>query len=355
MKIKLSDPKIFVVTIAWLIILVFIGTVDQKYIGLYAAQNKYFSSLIFWLWYIPLPGGMLAMFILTCNLIAFLLQKNIWNTKKMGVIIIHLGSILLLVGGGITYFFSFEGAMPITTRNKISNFMYSYHDKELVIINENEYQDSLEFTKFNEKILFSGNQFTYPTIPFDITILKYCVNANRIGNNDIECIASEIEDAENNSAIKLLIEAKNIEYQNINGEYISALGYKNPRIKINNIYYNIVLQPKKTYLPFSIELINVTEVLHPNSAIAQSYSSEVNIIDNGQSRRKLIEMNIPLRYKGYTFYQAHYEQDQNTGVKTSVLAVVKNYGRLFPYISSIIMCIGVLLQIFIRIPRLLKK
>ena len=141
MKIKLSDPKIFVVTIAWLIILVFVGTVDQKYIGLYAAQNKYFSSLMFWFWYIPLPGGMLTMFILTCNLMTFLLQKNIWNTKKMGVIIIHLGSILLLIGGGITYFFSFEGAMPITTRNKISNFMYSYHDKELVIINENEYQN----------------------------------------------------------------------------------------------------------------------------------------------------------------------------------------------------------------------
>ena len=95
--------------------------------------------------------------------------------------------------------------------------------------------------------------------------------------------------------------------------------------------------------------------MHPNSRIAESYTSEVNILDNNQSRRKIIEMNIPLRYKGYTFYQAHYEQDKNTGVKTNVLAVVKNYGRLFPYISSIIMSIGVLLQIFIRTPKLLKK
>ena len=352
---KLSDPKIFVATIAWLIILVFVGTIDQKYIGLYAAQNKYFSSIILWLWYIPVPGGMLTMLILTCNLIAFLFQKNIWNTKKMGIIIIHLGSILLLLGGGITYFFSFEGAMPITTKYKISNFIYSYHDKELVIINENQYLDSLEFTNFNEKVLFVGNQITYPTIPFNIEIINYCKNAKVTINNDIECIEPEIEDAENNSAINLFLQAKDTTYQNINGKYISALGYENPRININNINYRIVLQPKKTYLPFSIELINVTEVLHPNSKIAKSYTSEVNILDNNQSRRKVIEMNIPLRYKGYTFYQAHYEEDSITGIKTSVLAVVKNYGRLFPYISSVIMCIGVLLQMFVRIPRLLKN
>ena len=35
--------------------------------------------------------------------------------------------------------------------------------------------------------------------------------------------------------------------------------------------------------------------------------------------------------------------------------VVKNYGRLFPYISSIIMCIGILIQMLIRLPRLFKK
>jgi hypothetical protein len=56
MKIKLSNPKIFVITIIWLMVLVFFGTIEQKYIGLYEAQNKYFSSLILWVWYFPLPG-----------------------------------------------------------------------------------------------------------------------------------------------------------------------------------------------------------------------------------------------------------------------------------------------------------
>ena len=65
-------------------------------------------------------------------------------------------------------------------------------------------------------------------------------------------------------------------------------------------------------------------------------------------------MNAPLRYKGYTLYQASFAELQD-GREATVLAVVQNYGRLFPYISSIIMCIGVLLQMIIRIPGLMKK
>jgi len=371
MKIKLSDPKIFVITIIWLIVLVFFGTIEQKYIGLYAAQNKYFSSLILWIWYFPLPGGMLTMFILSINLSAFLFKKNIWKKNNFGILTVHIGVMLLLLGAAITYFFSYEGAMQITTKNNQSNFIQSYHDKELAIINLNEFQDSIEYTNFSDRILTIGNTITYSTIPFEIEILNYCNNSKlstfkntdelRKGNiatrNDIVCIDLEIEDSENKPAIKLYLKVKNNMYQDINGIYISRLAPNQniQKIHIGNIEYALILQPKRTYLPFAIELTDVTKISHPNSQIAKSYNSEINVLDNEQVRRQVIEMNSPLRYKGYTFYQAHYEEDLNTGIKTSVFAVVKNYGRLFPYISSIIMCIGVLLQMLVRLPRLFKK
>ena len=371
MIIKISNPKFFVITIIWLMVLIFFGTIEQKYIGLYAAQNKYFSSIILWLWYFPLPGGMLTMFVLAINLTSFLFKKKIWKKNNLGILTIHIGVMLLLLGAAVTYFFSEEGAMQITTKNKTSNFIQSYHDKELAIINLSEFQDSIEYTNFSEKILTIGNNITYSTIPFEIEILNYCSNSNlstiknahelRKGHmathNDIECIDSEIEDSDNKPAIKLYLKVKNNIYDNINGIYISRLESNQniQKIDINGIEYVLILQPKRTYLPFMVELIDVTKISHPNTQIAQSYTSEVNVLDNNKGRRQLIEMNAPLRYKGYTFYQAHYEEDQITGIKTSVFAVVKNYGRLFPYISSIIMCIGVLLQMFVRLPRLLKK
>ena len=93
--------------------------------------------------------------------------------------------------------------------------------------------------------------------------------------------------------------------------------------------------------------------MHPGTNIAKSYSSEVNLIENSIPRRKLIKMNEPLRYKGYTFYQASFVDDREK--ETTVLASVKNYGRMFPYISSIIMSIGLLLHLLINLPILIKK
>ena len=58
-------------------------------------------------------------------------------------------------------------------------------------------------------------------------------------------------------------------------------------------------------------------------------------------------MNEPLRHYDYTFYQASFIEDGDK--QTTVLATVKNYGRMFPYISSIIMCVGILFHMLIMI------
>ena len=64
-------------------------------------------------------------------------------------------------------------------------------------------------------------------------------------------------------------------------------------------------------------------------------------------------MNEPLRHKGYTFFQASFIDDSD--VETTVLATVKNYGRLFPYISSIIMSIGLLIHLLLMIPKMANR
>ena len=42
-------------------------------------------------------------------------------------------------------------------------------------------------------------------------------------------------------------------------------------------------------------------------------------------------------------------------IETTVLATVQNYGRTFPYISSIIMCIGILMHMLIMVSKRFKK
>ena len=93
--------------------------------------------------------------------------------------------------------------------------------------------------------------------------------------------------------------------------------------------------------------------MHPGTNVAKSFSSEVNLIEDGIPRRTLIKMNEPLRHKGYTFFQASFIE--NLDKETTVLATVKNYGRLFPYISSIIMSVGLLIHLLISLPKMIKK
>ena len=58
-------------------------------------------------------------------------------------------------------------------------------------------------------------------------------------------------------------------------------------------------------------------------------------------------MNQPLRYKGYSFYQSSFDQRANTEV--TVLNVVQNKGRLFPYIATLIIFIGIVLHLIIHL------
>jgi hypothetical protein len=58
------------------------------------------------------------------------------------------------------------------------------------------------------------------------------------------------------------------------------------------------------------------------------------------NRDVLIYMNHPLRYRGETFYQAGFQQDDSA----SILQVVHNPSFIAPYIACVIVAAGLLIQ-----------
>lgn len=62
-------------------------------------------------------------------------------------------------------------------------------------------------------------------------------------------------------------------------------------------------------------------------------------------------MNQPLRYAGKTFYQASFGK----GDTLSVLQVVKNPGWLLPYISCVLVALGLILHFAVSLGRALRK
>ena len=357
----IGSPKIFVFTVMWMMVLIFIGTVVQKDIGLYAAQQQYFSSWInLFFGYIPLPSGKLTMFIMFLNLSCYFFRPHIFSQNKIGITITHSGVILMLIGGVLTSLFSTEGSLVIEEGGE-SNFFENYHLKEFIIVDttNDEYDD---FTVFNNDLLYQNNILNHDN--FKIEILDFYANCRpekRIygGEETFQGMAK-------NFFLQELDPLKEYE-KNISGIVYRLIGTEsNDGIYINYIGqpitqslnylgqdYLLILRRERTYLPFSLHLIDFKKVLHPGTNIAKSYSSEVYLNENGISRKVLIQMNEPLRHRGYTFYQASFLEE---GMKeTTVLATVKNYGRLFPYISTIIMCIGLLTHMMLMLSRRFKN
>ena len=359
----IGSPKIFVYAVIWLIFLVVIGTLAQRDQGLYLAQQKYFSSWFTYFGFIPIPSGRFIMTLMFLNLSCYFFRPNIFKPNKIGITIVHFGVIMLLGGGGLTAIFSSEGNIVIE-EGQTADFVESFYLKEFAVINTSN-SDLDYFTIFDDPLLYSQSLLKDESFPFEIKILDYYSNAEietRLyrGDNTLKGMAKnfvlekkkdEKEYEKNISGIVYEISNANEE---VDGIYIGFLGQPiTQNIQVDNVDYSLILRRHRTYLPFKLKLNNFNKEMHPGTNIAKSYSSDIFLIENNIQRKVLIQMNEPLRHKGYTFYQASFIDGDL--IQTTVLAVVKNYGRIFPYVSTIIMCIGLLFHMLYKLYNRPKK
>ena len=119
--------------------------------------------------------------------------------------------------------------------------------------------------------------------------------------------------------------------------------------------YQLSLERLSSELPVIIRLDDVKRDLHPNTQVAKAYASTISVLEEGSNKFRKVEisMNKPFRYKDYTFYQASYGIDTD-GVEFSSLAVVKNAGRLVPYIASFLTVLGLAIHFIMHFLKFIK-
>ena len=107
--------------------------------------------------------------------------------------------------------------------------------------------------------------------------------------------------------------------------------------------WRLALRAERAYKPFSLTLLKFTHDVYLGTDIPKNYSSRLRLTtpDGQEDREVLIYMNNPLRYAGLTFYQASFDpsNDHNT-----ILQVVRNPGWLLPYVSCVMMTLGLVVQ-----------
>lgn len=346
----LSQPGIVFYTLPLLMLLLVAGTIAQRYIGLFDAQHLYFSSFIFWLGPLPLPGGYTLTGLVSVSLLVKFLFFSQWNWRKAGINITHLGILVLLLGGLLTAITQREGFMVIP-EGESSAFISDYHQRELVIA-----KDGAPVTSIPHQKIAAGKTLTPPGLPFTIEVLDACRNCEIIRRGEdnegylgmaqfMELKPAPPEDQEEANLYGATI-ALSGTGEDTDGTYvIFDLMPKPIELTINDEPYRIIYRKARRALPFSIRLEDFQKNMHPGTMTASAYSSDIIVEDNGVDWPVRIEMNKPLRYKGYTLFQSSFAENQ--GEEATVLAVVQNAGWLFPYLGTAIITIGLLMHTLI--------
>ncbi len=367
----ITQPTIVFWTLPWLLILLTLGTLAQREIGLHQAQKLFLSSFFFWIGSIPLPGMGFTISILFIAMVVKFVFYSPFCLARAGIILSHLGVLLLLSGGIITHLSQQEWSITIA-ENDESNILSDYHQRVLKIYKDATLVQQIPFENIEvnqplkiQKVKIQGENFT-------LTPTFMCKNCDQAPPPAEEIPAKEIKAIKRFGIMqKISFKEKPIEKEdsrNLGGIELMLAGLDKEQDGLYATLEDVPMRPSfdtktgtitlqmsraETILPFFIRLEEFKKEDYPGTQMARSYSSQVIIKDGELKWPALIRMNEPLRYKGYTFYQSSFIEAPQ-GNKT-ILSVVRNKGRIFPYIASGIIFLGLLLHCFILLQQQIRR
>lgn len=346
----LISPVLAVVCLAFLMVLTFWGTVYQVEHGLFAAQERFYNSWVFFvLGVIPFPGTQLVLTVLTVNLLAYLVTLLLQPRLQAGILVIHAGLLLMLVGGAITHHFAEESQLTLR-EGETSSASASYHEWELAFWKQDGEVRTVHAV--DTARLRPGEAVRFDALGVTVTTEQYHRNArafqaavppagapeSRLGITSLQPGRPAKEPAENVAGGLFVVQADG-------QEPVRVLLFGDdtaPRaFALADGAYTLALRHRRSPLPFVVTLLDFKREMHPGTTMARAFSSDVEVNADGVDRTLTISMNKPLRDRGYTLYQASYREDED-GAQWSTFAVTRNYGRLLPYISTAVIVLGMI-------------
>jgi hypothetical protein len=381
------------------LILVFVGTIAQIDNGIWTVMDKYFRSFVVWVpWQLfvqfgyvffgvdrsvqvsgsfPFPGGLTVGLALMINLVAAHLVRFKTSWKRSGIITLHAGVILLLIGEAIARFYSVEATMSIAVGETV-RFTDVTRVMELAITSPNKDDERKEdVITIPERYLTQPGMIDDPQLPFKVEVLQYWKNSNLsegvkrkpdypIVFKGLDNLFYVVTKAEEESGVDTAaredypaVEVKLIDRESdkVLAQIFTTLWFYPNRtrrqlefdpqeVKHGNTTYTVELRPKREHKPFQMTLKEFRHDLYPGTNTPKNFSSLVDLRgDAGANREAKIYMNNPLFQGGETYYQSGYFP-KNDG---TILQVVRNPGWLMPYLACTLVTLGMLIHFCITL------
>lgn len=371
----LGGYHVAIVCMVMLLLLTFFGTYEQMEPGgLYWMLRKYFSHEVFLVrpTYhgkdVPfvLPGGYWVCAVFTLNLFVGGVLRIRKGWKHAPVLVSHFSMVMLMVGGAVSHHESREAYLELNV-GETGDAAYGFTELSIEISELVEGQRTEPTVIDSELILgIRGNvdqsrQVLLPDLPFDVEVSRYHIHANLYPvqgrpPEDADVLdgyfASVTEPGKNEelntpSCILKITHRETKETKHL-------LLYKpiphDITATIDGKVYGFRLRGEIWPLPFDVRLDKSIGEKHPGTGVPMRYESDVAILDEGGAvaAKAKIEMNKPLRHKGFTIYQTKWADDGET--VTSTFTVKTNPSDQWPkiaiYVSGIALFVHFIIKLF---------
>lgn len=368
----LADLRITVLLFSLSMLLVFWGTLAQVDMGIWTVVKQYFRSPIVFVpvkyilffavddrtLQIPFPGGWLIGGVMFVNLLAAHAVRFRLAWSRGGIILIHVGLIVIMVGEVITGLFAVEGNMMIKEGQAV-NYVIEGGKAEFVVMKRVSDKED-EVAAVPAARLQPGELIDDSNLPFKLRVREYMINSELLEVKEVKLnlatagigrslVAKRkdevagVDPEQKHDAPSIYVDLVGRDDEDLKTWLFSA-HLENQWITYKGEKYRAALRFRQTSRPFAIHLDKFEHKRFAGGEKPKDFRSYVRVLEpDGTERKVEIYMNAPLYYQGETFYQSSWTTDPLTGrADGTVLQVVSNPGWLLPYLSCVLVGLGML-------------
>ncbi|MDB5297090.1 MAG: cytochrome c assembly protein, partial [Phycisphaerales bacterium] len=329
-------------------------------------------ALAGWLTWRAQLNPALPLILLTSAVAAAALALTGWlHRKRTGVIVIHFGLILILLGELVTARFAVESQLNLV-EGQTQDWVHDIRHPELVVLDTTPADHDAVVAVPHGRIEQSGATVADARLPFEIKVDEYLPNSTLPDRSPGAAAARATAGA------GLLMDAVSLrvftgtgqDSSKVNmpsayvtltkggqpvGTYMVSTGLAKPQaVVVDGKTYGLALRFTRHYKPYSVTLLDFTHEVHQGTDKAKNFAAHVRLKDPaaGVDREVTIRMNQPLRYAGDTLFQSGFDPENP---KATTLQVVRNPGWLMPYLACAVGGVGMLIHFVMHLVGFLRK
>ncbi|MFP6750576.1 MAG: cytochrome c biogenesis protein ResB, partial [Pirellulaceae bacterium] len=310
--------------------------------------------------------------------------------RRGGIVLIHSGIGLMMLGELLVGTYAVEQQISLREGETL-NYAMDTRSTELAIVDPSSDEgDEVVvvplWLKGRSSQFLSQKVIQNRNLPFDIEILDYYKNAELIDVDPqkddqpqnpatagfgTKLIAQEVRSssgADSDGTIDLAAAYVKLTEKGTGtqiGTFLlaqqMAMQDLAEEVRLNDKTYQLSLRFERDYKDYQLRLHDVVKEDYAGTDVPRHYASDINIFDTKRNIDQDVKvwMNNPVRYAGETFYQSGYRKipagPAGKEVEISTIQIVENTGWMIPYVSCMLVMIGLLAHFCGTLSRFLKR